>query len=92
MQWKANFRGAKVALYVTLTQPDLPKAVISMENAPISGRLSPTFKQYVKAMKGILDADLTKRKDAEDMLEKYEPVDPIITKSLISRIKEFDNF
>jgi hypothetical protein len=69
-------RGAKVALYLTLTKSDLPKAVISMENAPISSRLSPTFKQYVKAMNAILDAKLTKRKDAEDLIEKYEPVNP----------------
>ena len=45
-----------------------------MENAPISSHLSPTFKQYVEAMNAILDAKLTKRKDAEDLLEKYEPV------------------
>jgi hypothetical protein len=45
-----------------------------MENAPISSRLSPTFKQYVEAMNAILDAKLTKRKDADDLLEKYEPV------------------
>jgi len=46
-----------------------------MENAPISSRLSPTFKQYINAMNAILDAKLVKRKDAEDLLEKYEPVD-----------------
>ena len=45
-----------------------------MENAPISSRLSPTFKNYFDAMNAILDAKLTKRKDAEDLLEKYEPV------------------
>jgi len=62
-------------LYLTLTKPDLPKGIISMENAPISSRLSPTFKQYINAMNAILDAKLVKRKDAEDLLEKYEPVD-----------------
>jgi hypothetical protein len=73
---EVDARGAKVALYLTLTQPDLPKGVISMENAPISSPLSPTFKQYVEAMKVIVDAKVTKRKDAEDLLEKYEPVPP----------------
>ena len=70
----ADFRGAKVALYLSLTKPDIPKAIISMENAPISSRLSPTFKKYVEAMKAITDAKLTKRKDAEDLLAKYEEV------------------
>jgi hypothetical protein len=69
-----NFRGAKVALYLSLTKPNIPKAIISMENAPISSRLSPTFKKYVEAMKAITDAKLTKRKDAEDLLSKYEEV------------------
>jgi len=50
-----------------------------MENAPISSRLSPTFKQYVEAMKAITDAKLTKRKEAEDLLAKYEKVCPIPT-------------
>jgi pimeloyl-ACP methyl ester carboxylesterase len=72
----SNIRGAKVALYLSLTKPDLPRGIISMENAPISSRLSPTFKKYVEAMKAITEAKLTKRKDAEDLLTKYEEVRP----------------
>jgi len=45
-----------------------------MENAPISSRLSPTFQKYVEAMEAIVAAKLTKRKDAEDLLAKYEEV------------------
>jgi pimeloyl-ACP methyl ester carboxylesterase len=70
----SNCRGAKVALYLALTKHEIPKAVISLENAPISSRLSPTFQQYIEAMRGIEDAKLTKRKDAEEMLAKCEPV------------------
>jgi pimeloyl-ACP methyl ester carboxylesterase len=69
-------RGAKVGLYLTLTKPEIPAALISLENAPISSPLSSTFKQYVEAMKAITDAKLTKRKDAEDLLAKYEEVKP----------------
>jgi len=36
--------------------------------------LSPTFKKYVEAMQAITDAKFTKRKDAEDLLAKYEEV------------------
>jgi hypothetical protein len=59
---------------MALTKPEIPKAVISLENAPISSRLSPTFHQYIEAMRSIEDAKLTKRKDAEEMLAKCEPV------------------
>ena len=72
-----GIRGAKVALYLTLTKPEIPTAVISMENAPISSHSSPTFKQYVDAMKAITDAKFIKRKDAEDFLAQYEEVSPI---------------
>lgn len=63
-----------------------------MENAPISSPLSPTFKQYVEAMKAITDAKLTKRKDAEDLFAKYEEVKPRPVQQLMRRIKEYDNF
>ena len=68
------YRGAKVVLYLALTQPKIAKALISLENAPIASQLSPTFKTYVEGMKAITAAKLTKRKDAEDILEKYEEV------------------
>ena len=63
-----------MALYLALTRPDIPRAIISMENAPISSRLSPTFKKYVEAMKAITDAQVTTRKAAEDILAKHEEV------------------
>jgi hypothetical protein len=67
-----------------------------MENAPISSRLSPTFKKYVEAMKAITDAKLTKRKDAEDLLAKYEEVPPSSNprrkKAYTCRTEESDNF
>jgi hypothetical protein len=69
-----NIRGAKVALYLALTKPELLQAIISLENAPISSKLSPTFKGYVEAMQAITDAKFTKRKEAEDFLAKYEEV------------------
>jgi len=46
--------------------------VISLENAPISSRLSPMFQQYIECMRAIEDAKVTKRKDAEDILAKCE--------------------
>lgn len=63
-----------------------------MENAPISSELSPTFKKYVEAMKAITDAKLTKRKDAEDLLAKYEEVWTRLVQQFMCRIKEYDNF
>lgn len=86
------FRGAKVALYLTLTKPKLPAAIVSMENAPISSRLAPSFEKYIDAMKAITDAKLTKRKDADDILAKYEKVSYFIhTPVSHVRIKACDN-
>jgi len=45
-----------------------------MENSPVRGKLSPTFKKYIDAMKAITDAKLMKRTDAENILAKYEEV------------------
>jgi pimeloyl-ACP methyl ester carboxylesterase len=88
----SNCRGAKVVLYLALTKPEIPKAVISLENAPISSRLSPTFQQYIEAMRGIEDAKLTKRKEAEEMLAKCEEVFPRPRFPLTERTKAYDNF
>lgn len=63
-----------------------------MENAPISSALSPTFKQYVEAMQAITNAKLTKRKDAEELLAKYEEVRSRLKRCIMKRIEEYDNF
>jgi hypothetical protein len=76
-------------LYLALTKPQIPKAVISLENAPISTPLSPTFQQYIEAMRAIEDAKLTKRKDVEDMLAKCEEVQSLSLRYPVdSRTKE----
>jgi hypothetical protein len=59
---------------LSLTHPEIARALIALENAPISSPLSPTFKKYVEAMKAIENAKLIKRKDAEELLAKYEEV------------------
>jgi hypothetical protein len=65
-------RGAKVALYLALTKPEIAAGLVSVENAPIASQLSPSFQRYTEAMKTIDDAKFTKRKDAEKVLEKIE--------------------
>jgi len=83
-----------VALYLALTNPQLPKGVISMENSPVRGKLSPTFKKYIDAMKAITDAKLMKRTDAENILAKYEEVllsSSRDSQNLFNRTKAFVN-
>jgi hypothetical protein len=63
-------------MYLALTKPEVAAGLISLENAPISSRLSPTFQKYTEAMKAITEAKFTKRKDAADLLATYEPVSP----------------
>jgi hypothetical protein len=53
----------------------MAKAIISLENSPVSSPLSPTFQKYIEGMRAITDARLIKRKDADDILSKYEQVD-----------------
>jgi len=65
-----------------------------MENSPVRGKLSPTFKKYIDAMKAITDAKLMKRTDAENILAKYEEVllsSSRDSQNLFNRTKAFVN-
>jgi hypothetical protein len=62
-----------------------------MENAPISSPLSSAFKKYAEAMQAITEANLTKRKDAEDLFAKYEEVFTALELRIMNRTEEYDN-
>jgi pimeloyl-ACP methyl ester carboxylesterase len=48
-----------------------------VDNAPVSVPLSSDFAKYVRGMKQIEEAKLTKQKEADDILQQYEPSLPI---------------
>lgn len=65
--------GAKAAMAVALRRPALISKVISVDNAPIEATLSSNFGTYVRAMRRIEAAHLTKQADADAILAQYEP-------------------
>ncbi|KAF3479578.1 alpha/beta hydrolase fold protein [Arthroderma uncinatum] len=65
--------GAKAAMILALRAPDLVSAVISVDNSPISTRLSDNFLSYVQAMQEIEKAGVTRQKEADEILQRVEP-------------------
>lgn len=67
-------RGAKTSMVLALQSPHLVTGIVPVDNAPISATLTPEFKQYIRAMKEIEAAKVTKQSEADDILKKYEKV------------------
>jgi pimeloyl-ACP methyl ester carboxylesterase len=68
----SNQRGAKTAMALALQEPDLIANMIAVDNAPVDVRLSSEFPRYVQGMKKIEEANVTRLKDADEILEPYE--------------------
>ncbi|ODH49614.1 hypothetical protein GX48_04267 [Paracoccidioides brasiliensis] len=69
--------GAKTAMTLSLRSPQLISSLISVDNAPVSAKLSSQFVNYVKAMQEIERAGVTKQSEADKILERYEESLPI---------------
>lgn len=67
-------RGAKAAMVLALQSPEMVTGLIPVDNAPVSSLLSSSFDDYVKGMKEVADAQVTKQSEADQILAKYEPV------------------
>lgn len=59
---------------VALQSPSDVSAIVSVDNAPVSVPLSSDFAKYVRGMKEIEEAKVTKQKDADMILAQYEEV------------------
>lgn len=59
---------------VALRSPQLVSALIPVDNAPIDAALKSDFGSYVRAMKEIEEAGVSKQSEADSILEKYEEV------------------
>lgn len=59
---------------VALRSPSDVSAIISVDNAPVSVPLSNDFAKYVRGMKEIEEAKVTKQKEADEILAQYEEV------------------
>jgi pimeloyl-ACP methyl ester carboxylesterase len=68
------FRGAKTAMTLALKSPELVANLIAVDNAPVDAILSRDFPRYVRGMKSIQEANVTRQSDADKILEKVETV------------------
>lgn len=61
-------------MVLALQSPETVTALIPVDNAPVSAMLGSPFNDYVKGMKEISEAHVTKQSEADQILAKYEPV------------------
>ncbi|KAK4164879.1 Alpha/Beta hydrolase protein [Cladorrhinum sp. PSN259] len=64
--------GAKTAMALALSSPDLVQNIISVDNAPVDARLESDFARYIQGMKKIDEANVTRQAEADQILQPYE--------------------
>ncbi|KAI0434645.1 alpha beta hydrolase fold family [Xylaria sp. FL1042] len=64
--------GAKTAMTLALDQPSLISDIVSVDNAPIDAALSRNFATYIRGMRHIEDAGVTRQSEADSILASYE--------------------
>ncbi|KAH7318795.1 Alpha/Beta hydrolase protein [Stachybotrys elegans] len=69
--------GAKTAMTLALQSPELVANLVAVDNAPVDAILSRDFPRYVRGMKSIQEANVTRQSDADKILEKVESSLPI---------------
>ncbi|KAH6603358.1 glycosyltransferase family 41 protein [Trichoderma cornu-damae] len=69
--------GAKTAMSVALRSPETVARVVAVDNAPVDVALSRTFASYVRGMKRIQEANVTRQAEADAILRDYEESLPI---------------
>ncbi|KAI7881504.1 Alpha/Beta hydrolase protein [Mucor mucedo] len=79
--------GGKVMMDVALNQPELPSKLIVIDMPPIPIKLSTEYNTHAEAMKEINALQLKKQKEADEVLQKYEP-DLIVRQFLLTNLKK----
>ncbi|TLD25627.1 hypothetical protein PspLS_05784 [Pyricularia sp. CBS 133598] len=69
--------GAKTAMTLALHSPSLIKDVIPVDNAPVDAVLGSDFAKYIRAMKEIDRAEVTRQAEADKILAPVEPSLPV---------------
>lgn len=59
---------------LALRSPDTVGALISVDNAPVDAALTSDFPKYIRGMRRIEDAQITKQVEAEEIMKQYESV------------------
>ncbi|KAI1920133.1 hypothetical protein LOZ65_004167 [Ophidiomyces ophidiicola] len=76
---------------LALRNPSLVGGVVSVDNAPVRAPLSRDFAKYIQAMKQIDEAQLTKQKEADEILQHYEDSLPIRQFLLTNLVRSEEN-
>ncbi|KAL9541024.1 hypothetical protein MBANPS3_009355 [Mucor bainieri] len=79
--------GGKVMMNVSLRQPQLPSKLIVIDMAPIKLQLTREYSDHIEAMREIQSKQLTKQKEADEILQKFEP-DLIVRQFLLTNLKK----
>ncbi|KAI9826849.1 MAG: hypothetical protein M1832_005788 [Thelocarpon impressellum] len=70
-------RGAKTAMALSLQDPSLISALVSVDNAPLDAALPSSFPAYISGMRTIEASSTTRQRDADAILATHEPSLPI---------------
>ena len=59
---------------LALRSPDAIGALVPVDNAPVDAVLASDFPKYVRGLRAVEDARVSKRVEADEILKKYEDV------------------
>ncbi|KAI1662975.1 alpha/beta-hydrolase [Daldinia decipiens] len=65
--------GAKTAMTLSLKEPSLIRDIVSVDNAPVDAILGTSFAHYIRGMRRIEEAGVTRQAEADKILQEYEP-------------------
>ncbi|GAP87646.1 putative abhydrolase domain-containing protein [Rosellinia necatrix] len=65
--------GAKTAMALALDQPALISDIVSVDNAPLDATLGRSFAGYIRGMRHVEDARVSRLSEADSILAAYEP-------------------
>lgn len=86
-------RGAKVAMTVALQFSNSVADIVAVDNAPIEANLGKDFASYIRGMKEIDVAGISRQAEADKILQRYEEVGiPEQAKALVFRYYDVKHF
>ena len=59
---------------VALGSPDTVSSIVAVDNAPVDAALDGNFPKYIRGMKKIQNANVTRLAEADAILQEFEPV------------------
>ncbi|KHO00896.1 uncharacterized protein MAM_01674 [Metarhizium album ARSEF 1941] len=69
--------GAKTAMTLALRSPEMISNVVAVDNAPVDVTLNSHFAKYIRGMKMIQDAEVSRQAEADAILQNFEESEPI---------------